>query len=59
MVDKRWLIIALLAASLPVQAAQNLLQIYQQALARDPVWSAAQNANRAAQEKIVQGQAQY
>ena len=49
MVDKRWLIIALLAASLPVQAAQNLLQIYQQALARDPVWSAAQNANRAAQ----------
>ncbi|MFM8812409.1 MAG: TolC family outer membrane protein, partial [Methylophilaceae bacterium] len=31
----------------------------QQALARDPVWSAAQNANRAAQEKIVQGQAQY
>lgn len=59
MVDKRWLIIALLAASLPVQAEQNLLQIYQQALARDPVWSAAQNANRAAQEKIVQGQAQY
>ena len=59
MVDKRWLIIALLVASLPVQAAQNLLQIYQQALARDPVWSAAQNANRAAQEKIVQGQAQY
>lgn len=59
MIDKRWLIIALLAASLPVQAAQNLLQIYQQALARDPVWSAAQNANRAAQEKIVQGQAQY
>ena len=59
MVDKRWLMIALLAASLPVQAAQNLLQIYQQALARDPVWSAAQNANRAAQEKIVQGQAQY
>ena len=59
MVDKRWLIIALLVASLPVQAAQNLLQIYQQALASDPVWSAAQNANRAAQEKIVQGQAQY
>jgi len=59
MVDKRWLIIAMLAASLPVQAAQNLLQIYQQALARDPVWSAAQNANRAVQEKIVQGQAQY
>lgn len=50
---------ALFVASLPVQAAQNLLQIYQQALARDPVWSAAQNANRAAQEKIVQGQAQY
>ncbi len=50
---------ALFVASLPVQAAQNLLQIYQQALARDPMWSAAQNANRAAQEKIVQGQAQY
>ncbi len=59
MTYKHWLTLALFAISLSAQAAQNLLQIYQQALARDPVWSAAQNANRASQEKIVQGQAQY
>jgi outer membrane protein len=49
----------LLAAALPALAGQNLLQIYQQALSRDPVWASAQNGNRAAQERIVQGQAQY
>jgi outer membrane protein len=53
------LALLLLAVALPVQAAQDLMQIYQQALAKDPVWASAQNANRAAQEKIVQGQAQY
>lgn len=37
--------------------AQNLLQIYQQAQANDPAWAAAQKANQAAQEKIVQGRA--
>lgn len=56
---KCWLTLLLLLLSLPSQAAQNLLQIYQQAVARDPVWASAQHANRAAQEKIVQGQAQY
>ncbi len=56
---KSCIALLLLGVSLPLCAAQNLLQIYQQALARDPVWASAQNANRAAQEKIVQGQAQY
>ena len=37
--------------------SQNLLQIYLQAQANDPAWAAAQNANQAAQEKIVQGRA--
>ena len=36
---------------------QNLLQIYQQAQANDPAWAAAQKANQAAQEKIIQGRA--
>lgn len=53
------LITALLASTMSAWAGQNLLQIYQQALARDPVWSSAQHGNRAAQERIVQGEAQY
>ena len=36
---------------------QNLLQIYQQAQANDPAWAAAQKANQAAQEKVIQGRA--
>ena len=37
--------------------SQNLLQIYQQAQANDPAWAAAQKADQAAQEKIIQGRA--
>ena len=37
----------------------NLLDIYQQALARDPVLASALNANSAAQEIIEQGKALY
>ena len=36
---------------------QNLLQIYHKAQANDPAWAAAQKANQAAQEKIIQGRA--
>jgi outer membrane protein len=36
---------------------QNLLQIFQQAQINDPAWAAAQKANQAAQEKIIQGRA--
>lgn len=35
--------------------SQNLLQIYQLAQANDPAWAAAQKADQAAQEKIIQG----
>ena len=47
--------------SISAQAAetQDLSQIYQEALSKDPVLSAARNSNRAMQEKLVQGQAQY
>ena len=38
---------------------QDLSQIYQEALSKDPVLAAARNSNRAMQEKLVQGQAQY
>ena len=37
---------------------QNLVQIYQQALAHDPVWASAQSSRLATQEKLVQGKAQ-
>jgi outer membrane protein len=39
--------------------AQDLSQIYQEALSKDPLLAAARNSNRAMQEKLVQGQAQY
>lgn len=47
--------------SISAQAAetQDLSQIYQEALSKDPVLAAARNGNRAMQEKLVQGQAQY
>lgn len=37
--------------------AQDLVATFQQARASDPTWAAAQNANVAAQEKLVQGKA--
>jgi len=40
-------------------AQQSLIQIYQQALAHDPVLSSALNSNLAAQELIEQGKALY
>ena len=47
--------------SISAEAAetQDLSQIYQEALSKDPVLAAARNSNRAMQEKLVQGQAQY
>lgn len=36
---------------------QNLMEIYQQAQASDPVWAASQSARLAAQEKLAQGKA--
>lgn len=38
---------------------QNLLDIYQQALSRDPAWASARSGNLAAQEKLEQGKALY
>lgn len=38
---------------------QSLVDIYQLAVERDPTWSAARNANLAAQEKLEQGKALY
>ena len=48
------------ATGLPSQAAetQNLVQIYQQALAHDPIWASAQSGRLATQEKLAQGNAQ-
>lgn len=53
---------ALIVATLPWAShaempVQDLLSTYQQAQASDPTWAAAQNANVAAQEKLVQGKA--
>ncbi|HSH71677.1 MAG TPA: TolC family outer membrane protein [Methylophilaceae bacterium] len=58
------LVIISLAFALPAsltQAAetQNLLDIYQQALNRDPAWASARSGNLAAQEKLEQGKALY
>ncbi|OZA08383.1 MAG: type I secretion protein TolC, partial [Methylotenera sp. 17-45-7] len=41
------------------ETAYSLVDIYQQALARDPQLASALNANRAAQEIIEQGKALY
>lgn len=55
-------LIALLIAAWPLAAhadsgVQDLLATYRQAQAGDPTWAAAQSANAAAQEKLVQGKA--
>jgi outer membrane protein len=50
------------AAISPLNAAERtltLLEVYQQALARDPVLASALNQNKAAQELIEQGKALY
>lgn len=56
-----YLVFSLLLGSFAAQAAevQDLAQIFQEARSRDPVLAAARNSNRAMQEKLVQGQAQY
>jgi outer membrane protein len=41
----------------PAYAASDLLQIYQQALAQDPIFQAARAAQQAGQEKLPQGRA--
>ena len=41
------------------EPSQNLIDIYRLAVERDPTWSAARNANLAAQEKLEQGKALY
>ena len=41
------------------ESSQNLIDIYRLAVERDPAWSAARNANLAAQEKLEQGKALY
>ena len=55
-------LLALIIAILPLAShaempVQDLLATYQQAQVSDPTWAAAQNANVAAQEKLVQGKA--
>ncbi len=60
----RTLILLFSLALLPysLQAAepqQSLVDIYRLAVERDPTWSAARNANLAAQEKLEQGKALY
>lgn len=55
-------LLALIIATLPLAShaempVQDLLSTYQQAQTNDPTWAAAQNANIAAQEKLVQGKA--
>lgn len=54
------LVLGLVVISLTAEAAetQNLVQIYQQALAHDPLWASAQSSRLATQEKLVQGNAQ-
>ncbi|CAG0979805.1 Outer membrane protein TolC [Methylophilaceae bacterium] len=47
------------AEELPSFSGQNLLDIYQTALSRDPSWASARSANLAAQEKLEQGKALY
>lgn len=55
-------LLALIIAAQPLAShaempVQDLLATYQQAQVSDPTWAAAQNANVAAQEKLVQGKA--
>lgn len=58
---KAWIILLLLLPN-PLLAAERtltLIDVYQQALARDPVLASALNQNKAAQELIEQGKALY
>lgn len=57
---RKFLVLSLAILPALIQTAyadQNLMDIYQIALTRDPALASAMNANRAAQEKVVQGQA--
>ena len=57
---KAFVVCALLPAGLQAQDKKlNLLDIYQQALAHDPVLASALSSNKAAQEIIEQGKALY
>ena len=51
--------VVLSAAKLELVKPQSLLDIYHQALAKDPTLASALNANKAAQEIIEQGKALY
>lgn len=50
---------ASIGPSLAAERPQTLIDVYQQALARDPVLASALNQNKAAQELIEQGKALY
>ncbi len=58
-------VLALFMASAGAQAyaaeatAQNLLDVYQNALNQDPAWASSRSTNLAAQEKLEQGKALY
>ncbi|MYN12950.1 TolC family outer membrane protein [Pusillimonas sp. TS35] len=54
---RRWLACALLAAAGLPSHAENLLDIWQMALRRDPIYAATQAARDAQQEKIPQSRA--
>jgi outer membrane protein len=51
------LLLALPALARAEATVQDLLTVYRQALASDPLWASAQSANLATQEKLVQGRA--
>ncbi len=56
------MLLAVLALSFPIAGhaaagAPDLVEVYRKALAGDPVWSSAQHAHLAAQERLVQGRA--
>jgi outer membrane protein len=57
------LVLSLALLTLPVAAQteqrQNLLEIYQQAVASDPTLAAARSANKATQERLAQARAQF
>jgi outer membrane protein len=50
---------ATLSAAAPASKTQSLIDVYHQALAKDPTLASALNANKAAQEIIEQGKALY
>ena len=59
----RLLVISLALLALPVSAQtdqrQNLLEIYQQAVASDPTLAAARSANKAVQERLAQARSLF